>query len=48
MIDEKEFSAHEAHENQVNENIAIACELFAKFAGYTREYLVFNTELYEP
>ena len=37
----------EAHENQVNENISIACEMFAKYAGYTREYLVFNSEKYE-
>jgi hypothetical protein len=38
----------EAHQNQVYENIAIAIEMFTKFAGYTTEYLVFNSELYEP
>jgi hypothetical protein len=38
----------EIHQDQLNENIAIACELFTKFAGYTREYLVFNSDLYEP
>jgi hypothetical protein len=37
----------EIHQDQLNENIAIACELFTKFAGYTREYLVFNSDLYE-
>ena len=38
----------EAHQNQVYENIAIACEMFSKFAGYTQEYLVFDSSLYEP
>lgn len=37
----------EAHQNQVYENISIAVEMFSKFAGYTTEYLVFNSELYE-
>jgi hypothetical protein len=36
----------EIHQDQLNENIAIACEMFAKFAGYTEEYLVFNSDLY--
>ena len=29
------------------DNIAQACELFTKFAGYTEEYLVFHSSLYE-
>ena len=37
----------EAHQNQVFENIAIACEMFTKFAGYTKEYLVFDSKKYE-
>lgn len=37
----------EIHQDQLNENIAIACEMFTKFAGYTREFLVFNSDLYE-
>ena len=37
----------EAHQNQVFENIAISCEMFSKFAGYTTEYLVFDSKLYE-
>lgn len=37
----------EIHTDQINENIAIACEMFTKWAGYTREYMVFNSELYE-
>ena len=37
----------EAHQNQVYENISIACEMFSKFAGYTKEYLVFDSTLYE-
>lgn len=37
----------EAHTIQVYDNIAQACELFTKFAGYTEEYLVFHSTLYE-
>ena len=37
----------EAHQNQVFENIAIACEMFSKFAGYTKEHLVFDSKKYE-
>lgn len=37
----------EAHQVQVYDNIAQACELFTKFAGYTEEYLVFHSSLYE-
>lgn len=37
----------EAHQNQVYENISIACEMFSKFAGYTKEYLVFDSTKYE-
>jgi len=38
----------EIHQDQLFENIAIACEMFSKYAGYTEEYLVFDSELYEP
>ena len=38
----------EAHQNQVYENIAIALEMFTKFAGYTEELLTFNSRLYKP
>lgn len=37
----------EAHIEQVYDNIAQACELFTKFAGYTSEYLMFDASLYE-
>jgi len=37
----------EAHTKQVYDNIAQACELFTKFAGYTEEYLIFHSSLYE-
>jgi hypothetical protein len=37
----------EVHEDQLNEFISIASEMFTRFAGYTREYLVFDSELYE-
>lgn len=36
----------ELHIDQINDNISIACEMFTKFAGYTREYLIFNSNLY--
>ena len=37
----------EVHRNQLNEYITIACEMFTKFAGYTEEFLIFNSSLYE-
>jgi hypothetical protein len=37
----------EIHQDQLNENIAIACEMYTRWAGYTNEYLVFNSDLYE-
>ncbi len=37
----------EAHQNQVMDNISIAIEMFSKFGGYTEEFLVFNSNLYE-
>ena len=37
----------EAHQDQIFEAIAISCEMFTKYAGYTREYLVFDSKLYE-
>jgi len=36
----------EIHHDQLFENISIACEMFAKFAGYTEEYLVFDSDIY--
>jgi hypothetical protein len=37
----------EIHHDQLFENISIACEMFAKYAGYTEEFLVFDSNLYE-
>jgi len=37
----------EIHEDQLNEFISMAAEMFTKYAGYTREYLVFDSDLYE-
>jgi len=37
----------ELHTNNIYENISISCEMFAKFAGYTEEYLIFDSDLYE-
>lgn len=38
----------EVHPNAIFDNISIACEFFAKYAGYTEEYVVFNSDMYEP
>lgn len=37
----------EIHRNQLYEYITIAAEMFTKFAGYTQEYLIFDSSLYE-
>lgn len=37
----------EVHQDQILENISIACELFTRYAGYTQEYLIFDSNLYE-
>lgn len=37
----------EIHADQLNEFIGMACEMFTKFAGYTQEFLVFDSSLYE-
>lgn len=37
----------EIHQDQLNENIAIACEMYTKWAGHTAEGLVFDSDLYE-
>ena len=37
----------EIHPDQLNENIQIAVEYFTKFAGYTREFMIFDSALYE-
>jgi len=37
----------EIHADQLNEFISIACEMFTKYAGYTQEFLVFDSSLYE-
>jgi hypothetical protein len=37
----------EIHPDQLYDSISMACEFFTKYAGYTKEYLVFNSNLYE-
>jgi hypothetical protein len=37
----------EIHKDQLYENISIAIEMFTKYAGYTKEYLIFDSRLYE-
>ena len=36
----------EIHHDQLFENISLACEMFSKYAGYTEEYIVFDSDLY--
>ena len=36
----------EIHRDQLYENISIAVEYFTKFAGYTKEYLIFDSNMY--
>lgn len=37
----------ELHRNQIYEFIGMAAEMFTKFAGYTEEYLIFDSNLYD-
>lgn len=37
----------ELHRDMIYENIDISVEMFSKFAGYTHEFLVFNSDIYE-
>jgi len=37
----------EVHKDQLYENISIAAEYFTKFAGYTKEYLIFDSRMYK-
>ena len=37
----------DVHRNQLYEYISISCEMFSKFAGYTEEWLIFDSNLYE-
>ena len=37
----------EIHRDQLYENISLALEYFSKFAGYTKEYLIFDSNLYK-
>lgn len=37
----------EIHQDQIFESISIACEMFSKYAGFTKEYLIIDSKLYE-
>ena len=41
------FTNVEIHRDNLYENINIAIEYFTKFAGYTKEYLIFDSNLYK-
>ena len=36
----------ELHPDQLNDAISMACEFYTKYAGYTKEYLIFDSNLY--
>lgn len=37
----------ELHPDQLHDAISMACEFFTKYAGYTKEYIIFDSRLYE-
>ena len=37
----------EVHPDQLYDAISMACEFYTKYAGYTKEYLIFDSRLYE-
>ena len=37
----------EIHPDQLYDAISMACEFFTRYAGYTKEYLIFDSTLYE-
>jgi hypothetical protein len=37
----------EIHPDQLYDSISMAVEFFTKYAGYTQEYLIFDSNLYE-
>lgn len=37
----------DVHRNQIYEYISIAAEMFTKYAGYTEEWLIFDSNMYE-
>ena len=37
----------EIHTDQLRQSVQIAVEYFTKYAGYTREYLIFDSDMYE-
>ena len=37
----------EIHPDQLHDAISMACEFFTQYSGYTKEYLIFDSNLYE-
>jgi len=38
----------ELHPDQLHDAISMSCEFFTQYAGYTKEYIIFDSNLYEP
>lgn len=37
----------ELHPDQLYDSISMACEFFTQYSGYTKEYIIFHSDLYE-
>lgn len=38
----------ELHPDQLYDAISMSCEFFTKYAGYTKEFIIFDSRIYEP
>jgi hypothetical protein len=38
----------ELHPDQLSDALSMACEFFTVYSGYTKEYIIFDSKIYEP
>ena len=48
MLGYPAVSISDIHANQIHQAISMAVERFTRYAGFTKEYLIFDSRLYEP
>ena len=48
MLGYPAVSISDIHANQIHQAISMAVERFTRYAGFTKEYLIFDSKLYEP
>ena len=48
MLGYPAVSITDIHRDQIYEAISIACEMYTRYAGYTLENLIFDSNIYEP